>query len=103
MGKIKTLAGWTGTFSSYFTKGDEIDEATYDHFLNILPPLSLKGGQGYYAGFQVSEPICDGIDDNDRMRALYNTFGEKDGRHFYLGLNFKGEVNSCYKPCIYTG
>jgi hypothetical protein len=103
MGEIKTMAGWgNNKFRDYFKKGDEVDEDVYNYFLNILPPFSLRGGQGYYAGFQVSEPDSDGIDVNGEMRALYSTFGAKNERYYYLGLNFKGEVDSKYEPWTYV-
>ena len=102
MSKIKTYEGWSGNFTNYVRKGDEIYKSMYDHFLDILPPFRLNSGQGVSAGFQVSEPDSDGIDDNGNMRILYSTFGMINGRYFYLGLNFKGETNSRYEPVNYA-
>ena len=84
-------------FDKYVERGDKIDSALYDYFLNVLPPFDLKHNVIVSAGFQCSEAINTGEDENGRHRELYSTFGIIGGEHYYLGLNFKGEVSSRYK------
>ena len=76
--KLKTLDDWRKlnlTFNKYIEIGDKIDEKLYNYFLDVLPPFSLKGGQGIHAGFQVSEAVTDATDDDCNPRVLYDTFG----------------------------
>jgi len=96
--EVKTFKGWEGSLDKYIQRGDEIDEEFYDHFLNESPPYSLNSNVIVIAGFQVSAPDSDGVDENGKTRALYLTFGMMGGKHYYLGLNFKGETNSRYTP-----
>lgn len=76
-------------------RGQEISEETYYDQLNLLPPISLKGGQGWAGGFQVGEPHRH-VEDlrTGKWRALYATFTSRDGRYFFQGYNFAGEVDS---------
>ena len=98
--ELKTLEGWrkqSGDFGKYVELGDKIDKALYDYFLNILPPFELKYNRNLISeGFQCSEAINTGIDVNDNHRELYSTFGIIGGEHYYLGLNFRGEIQSRY-------
>lgn len=76
-------------------RGDEVSREVYEWFLNILPPINLKGGQGWPAGFQVGEPYCHRTDvRTDRWRAMYHTFTSSNGRYYFQGVNFAGEVDS---------
>lgn len=81
-------------------RGQEVTQEVYEHFLNVLPPIRLKGGQGWYAGFQMSEPYCHRGDKRlagskcDTWRAMYMTFTASGNRYFYQGINFAGEVDS---------
>ena len=76
-------------------RGQEITRGWYEYYLNILPPISLKGGQGCLAGFQVSEPYSDERDTcTGRLRPTYSTFTNSGNQYFYQGINFAGEVDS---------
>lgn len=76
-------------------RGQEITEETYYDFLDIMPPISLKGGQGWAAGFQMGEPYCHRTDTRTgKWRAMFMTFTSSGGRYFYQGINFAGEVDS---------
>ncbi len=90
-----------GSFLDYVVCGEEVDEQIYNNFLNILPPIGLKGGQGFSAGFQVSEPYCHREDKNGKWRAKYMTFIKKNNKYYYMGLNFQGEIN-CSNCCKYN-
>lgn len=76
-------------------RGQEVSRETYYDQLNMLPPISLHGGQGWAGGFQVSAPHSH-VEDvrTGQWRALYATFTSRDGRYFYQGYNFAGEVDS---------
>lgn len=86
----------TDTFDiSTASRGQEITEEVYNNFLNCLPPIGLKGGQGWYAGFQLGEPYCHRTDvRSGKWRGMYATFTSSEGRYYYQGINFAGEVNS---------
>lgn len=76
-------------------RGQEVTEEVYNHFLNVLPPISLKGGQGWPAGFQMGEPWRHREDTrNGRWRPMFATFTNSGDRYFYQGINFAGEVDS---------
>ena len=96
--EVKTFKGWEGSLEEYIQPGDEIDEEFYEHFLNVSLPHTLNSNAKVIAGFQVSGPYSDGVDESGKTRALYLTFGMSEKKCYYLGLNFKGEINSHYKP-----
>lgn len=76
-------------------RGQEISEETYYEQLNISSPISLKGGQGWPGGFQVGVPYSHEQDARTgTRRALYATFVCAEGRYFFQGYNFAGEVDS---------
>lgn len=76
-------------------RGQEVTEDVYDNFLNIMPPISLRGGQGWQAGFQVGEPYCHRDDTRTgKWRPMFMTFTTSGGRYYYQGINFAGEVDS---------
>jgi hypothetical protein len=66
-----------------------------------LPPFELKNKKMIEAGFQCSEAVDTGVDANNEHRNLYSTFGVINGEHYYLGLNFQMEANSCYHLARY--
>ena len=83
-------------------RGQEVSEEVYEHFLNIMPPISLNGGQGWPAGFQVGEPYCHRDDTRTgKWRPMFATFTSCGGRYFYQGINFAGEVDS--RPYVKEG
>ena len=76
-------------------RGQEVSQEVYDNFLNCMPPISLKGGQNWPAGFQVGEPYCHRTDKRTgQWRGMYPTFTSSNGRYFFQGINFAGEVDS---------
>lgn len=76
-------------------RGQEIPQNVYEYFLNVLSPISLRGGQGWPAGFQFSQEWLRTEDTrNGLFRAVYPTFTSRDGRYYYQGMNFHGEVDS---------
>lgn len=76
-------------------RGQEITEEVYSNFLNCMPPVGLKGGQGWAAGFQLGEPYCHRTDTRtNKWRPMFATFTTSNGRYFYQGINFAGEVDS---------
>ncbi len=81
-------------------RGQEVTAETFDHFLNVLPPIRLKSGQRtrdgnmVFGGFQVSEAYTDYKDKCGAYRPVYATFVSRDGRYYFEGFNFRGEVNS---------
>ena len=103
--ELKTYESWHKTnvdFNKFIKTGDKIDKDLFDYFLNILPPIELNANKITSYGFQVSEAYSDGIDEEDKCRALYSTFGKINGEYYWLGFNFKREVNSKYKIVEYV-
>lgn len=88
-----TKADWKGSFTDCAKRGDEISEEIYYEMLNVMPPISLKGGQNVDCGFQVGEPDDHREDENGNWRARYMTFAKKDGKCYYYGINFAGRVS----------
>ena len=97
MNEIKTMDGWkdfaqkTGmqSFDDYCHPWDRIGEDVYHHFLNVLPPRTVKAGY-----FQVGEPTDDRKDPKTRkFRPTFPTYIE-NGKYgfFYLGNCFAGEI-----------
>lgn len=75
--------------------GQEITEEVYNNFLNCMPPIGLKGGQGWFAGFQLGEPYRHRTDTRTgKWRPMFATFTAGNGRYFYQGINFAGELGS---------
>ena len=77
---MKTLQGWydseAGSFDHYVNQFDEVDEAIYWHFLEVLPPIDCQ------AGFMVSEPYsyCEKYNTN-----TYGCYVQVAGKYYYLG------------------
>ena len=67
----------------------EVSEEVYDHFFNVLPLLTWCGGY-----FQCSEPYSHEAmfpgSENPRVRGKYLTFTKKDGKYWFLGIQFAG-------------
>ena len=77
---MKTMQGWKQEnveFDLYVRPGDEIDEAMYDYFLEVVPPLLYNGFE-----FLNGEPVC--LD--RRGRNLYGWFIHRFGKFYYQGL-----------------
>ena len=91
-----TVAFDMDTFDMAVAKrGQEVTEEVYNHFLNCMPPIGLRECQGYSAGFQVGEPYQHRTDlRTGRWRGMYATFTSGNGKYFYQGINFPGEINS---------
>lgn len=65
----------------------EIAEEVYDHFLNVLPPLCWHGSY-----FQCSEPYDHRKRPDGRFSPRFLTFTKQDGRFWFLGVQFAGQV-----------
>ena len=81
----------------------EISGELYDHFLNVLPPLTVVGSY-----FQCSEPYShEEMYPGGRLHGKYMTFVKKDGRCWYLGIQFAGHYpvvkTESYKVCFIDG
>ena len=82
-------------FHYYCERGTYGTEEVYMDALNMLPPINLHGGQGYFAGFQVGEPYCHKVDKRTgKWRPMFGTFTSNNGVFIYHGVNFAGEVDS---------
>ena len=96
MNEIKTMAGWQAfqnpngrtDWDDYCHPGDQVDEEVFNHFLNILPPRTMRTGY-----FQVGEPVDHRKDPKTgKYKATWATFIENgNGQYFYLGNCFAGE------------
>lgn len=93
---VKTMAEWNVNgvdFTKYVEDYDEIDEELYNYFMDVLPPMSLRTTQGFVdCGFQCSEPYDIVYDNEGNGHNTYSTFGKKNGKYYYMGLNVKGQV-----------
>lgn len=91
--EYKPFKGWhefseqTGkhNYYDYAKPGDEVDEETYNYFLDILPPVTLKHGY-----FQVGEPYSHAEDESGKWRATWTTFIHEGDKYYYLGHCFAG-------------
>lgn len=82
--EVKTYEGW-GMYQSledYLNPGDIVDEAMYEHFLNILPPLTHTSEM-----LQVSSPY-----DHINGKGIYCTFINRNGNWVYCGNCFRGDT-----------
>lgn len=64
----------------------EIDEPVYEHFFNVLPLITHRGGY-----FQTDEPYDHRERPDGRFSPRYLTFTTYDGRFWFLGVQFAGE------------
>lgn len=82
-------------FTFAVERGQRVTQEVYENCLNVLPPIGLKGGQGYWAGFQVGEPYCHKVDQRTgKWRPMFATFTMAGNEYVYQGINFAGEVDS---------
>lgn len=81
---VKTYEGWGAfqSFTDYVQPGDVVDKEMYQHFLNVLPPLTLSDTM-----LQVSEPY-----DHIEGKGIYPTFKKENGYWVYCGNCFRGET-----------
>jgi hypothetical protein len=88
---IKTYEGWCesgfGGFDEYYKPGDEIDEATADYLLNVVPPATHRSDL-----IQCGEPYSHDIDEKGNYRATYATLSASGGKWIYCGVCFRGET-----------
>ena len=80
-----TIENWPENWSNV-PAWTEVSEEVYEHFLNCLPPLVWRGNY-----FQCSEPYTHEPDKNSHWRGKYLTFTRKDGKCWYLGIQFRNE------------
>ena len=96
---IKTYEGWLNsglrTFEEYCFPGDEVDEAVVDHFVNSVPPVTLRS-----SCTQAGEPYSTEPDGHGNCGNTYTTFHSiGEGRWVYDGLCFKNSnENRVIKP-----
>lgn len=93
---MKTFKGWEQSgcyFSRYCKPGDAVDDAIFDHFVNILPPRTFSGTL-----MQVGEPYSHQMDEHGHMRATYGTFAQRGGQWYYCGNCFAGRDT---EPCSF--
>lgn len=81
---IKGMKDWKYDFGTDFKVGDRVDNEIYEHFLNVLPPLTNK-----YDMLQVSEPY-----NHINGKGTYATFVKDDISWIYKGHCFKGETEN---------
>lgn len=82
---VKTLKGWGKSnlnIDQYLNVGDEVDEALYDYFLNILPPITWN------RKMLQTGSVCDYVEG----RGTYITFSTSRGVIRYCGECHKGEL-----------
>lgn len=88
--EVKTMEGWRRsglTFDDYFFPGDVVEEDIVDHFVNVVPPVTLQRGC-----VQVGEEHSEERDENGKYRPTYATFHRVvDGLCRFDGYCFKGE------------
>lgn len=61
-------------------RGQEVTREVYESFLNVAAPISLRGGQGYLAGFQVGEAVTHKVDTRiGKYRSMHATFATGSG------------------------
>lgn len=65
--------------------GDQINERTYWHFLEVLPPAFMNGSL-----FQLGEPF----DHNNQGLPRYGTYVKLDSGYYYLGLHTTKEAKN---------
>ena len=70
----------------------EIDEEIYEHFLNVLPPISFGSWDSLKTGyFQCSEPYSH-EEYRGKWQGKYLTFYKREGTFWFLGIQFKGHM-----------
>ena len=84
--QVYTVEQWNkdGTLSAI--PGQEVSKEVFFDQFEVLPPFRLPRcarTAGYETGFQVSEAACDDVMTN---RTLYDTYGKRGGKYYYIGL-----------------
>lgn len=82
---MKTLKDWPEglTITQYLKVGDKVDNAMYEHFLNIMPP------QYHYGGVLQVGGACDAVKNEDGvLNNTYLTFVQRSESDCWV---FKGE------------
>lgn len=92
---VKTLDGWHDsglpTFEDYCFPGDTVDEAIVDHFVNSVPPVTLRSDctQAGEAYDTQQDP------DTGQWRSTYTTFSRLSSSSWrFEGYCFKGQTNN---------
>ena len=88
--EYKSFDGWHKSskehYCDYAQPGDIVDSETFDYFLDILPPVTMKWGY-----FQVGEPYSTAKAEDGTWKETWMTFCKEGERYFYLGNCFIGE------------
>lgn len=85
---VKTLRDWPAeqSITQYLKVGDMVDNAMYEHFLNIMPP------QYHYGGVLQVGGACDAVKNEDGvLKNTYLTFAQRSESDCWV---FKGECFS---------
>ena len=92
---VKTLDGWhesgLPTFEDYCFPGDTVDQAIVNHFVNSVPPLTLRSDctQAGEAYDTQQDP------DTGQWRSTYTTFSRLSSSSWrFEGYCFKGQTNN---------
>lgn len=83
---VYTSDDWSRHKSFGAVPGQEVTEDVYEYMFNVMPILSLpRCGivRQYDCGWMVSEPATH---DPQTGRSLYNAFGKRGGRFYFIGL-----------------
>ena len=89
MSKHITMEMWSeaGSFDNIAVPGDTVDDEIAMHFLNCLPPVTMKTDY-----FQCGEPVSDVLTDKGWYAPTYSTFIRKKGVWTYYGNCLKGRL-----------
>jgi hypothetical protein len=79
---MKTYENWKGSLKQYLQPGDLVDQAMVDHFVNVLPPLTMTGNL-----VQCSEP--QGYIEDANANTYITFFNSPQGWR-YAGCCFRG-------------
>ena len=83
---VYTSNDWTRHKNFGAVPGQEITEDIYEYMFDVLPIAFLPrcgATREYSAGFMPLEPA---MHDSQTGRALYNAFGKRGGKFYYIGL-----------------
>lgn len=85
---LKTYEEWEGSLADYLQVGDEVDERMVDYFIGVLPPACMNS-----ECVQMGEPYTHGMDNAGILRAKYLTLKRENGKWYYAGPCFKGQMD----------
>lgn len=77
---LKTFANWKGDLEDYLNIGDTVDEEMVEHFIDVLPPITLT-----YLLVQAGGPV-----DFVNGKNTFTTFARENGEWVYKGACHKG-------------